>query len=63
MRVLAIDTALQACSVALLDGADVLVRAVERMDRGQAERLAPMVQSCLAQAKLRPNEIDCIAVT
>lgn len=63
MRILAIDTALAACSVAVwVDGRS---RASEQrpMARGQAEALVPMVQALMAQAGLDYTELDRIAVT
>lgn len=45
MRILAVDTALGGCSAALLDGETVLAHQFEAMDRGHAERLAPMVHA------------------
>ena len=47
MRILAVDTALGACSVALLQDDQVLAHIFEPMDRGHAERLAPMVQEAM----------------
>lgn len=47
MRLLAVDTALGGCSVALLDGEKVLVHIFEAMDRGHAERLAPIVEEAM----------------
>ena len=44
---LAVDTALGGCSVALLAGDDVRAHIFEAMDRGHAERLAPMVQEAM----------------
>lgn len=47
MKLLAVDTALGGCSVALLEGEKVLVHIFEAMDRGHAERLAPMVDEAM----------------
>ena len=47
MKILAVDTALGACSVALLDGEQTLAHIFEPMDRGHAERLAPMVEEAM----------------
>lgn len=47
MRILAVDTALGGCSVALLEGEKVLAHIFEAMDRGHAERLAPMVEEAM----------------
>ena len=47
---LVIETALTACSVALIDGERVLAARHEEIGRGHAERLIPMVESVLAEA-------------
>ena len=43
MRVLAIETASEACSVALFDGAEFLAGSHRLLGRGHAERLVPMI--------------------
>ncbi|MBT5309010.1 MAG: tRNA (adenosine(37)-N6)-threonylcarbamoyltransferase complex dimerization subunit type 1 TsaB, partial [Rhodospirillaceae bacterium] len=43
MKVLAIDTATSACSVAIWQDGDVIARRFEAMSRGQAEFLMPMI--------------------
>lgn len=65
MRVLAIDTALEACSAAVLDTglATILASETQVMVRGHAEALIPLIGSVMAQASLRFSEIDRIAVT
>ncbi len=63
MRVLAIDTCLAACSVAVLDGERPVVSTSEPMDRGHQERLAPLAQEVMARAGLAFAELDRIAVT
>lgn len=50
MLVLALDTCLNACSVAVLDGERVLAHRSEAMARGHQERLAPMAQAVMADA-------------
>ncbi len=45
MRTLAIDSATQACSVALLDENGLIAGAYELLGRGHAERLIPMIAS------------------
>jgi tRNA threonylcarbamoyladenosine biosynthesis protein TsaB len=55
MCVLAIDTALNACSVALVEGERVLAQASEPMQRGHAERIE--------QAGVEANAINRIVVT
>lgn len=63
MIVLAFDACMQACSCALLRGADVLARRNEALARGHAERLAPMVAETLGDAGLSLDDIDRIGVT
>jgi tRNA threonylcarbamoyladenosine biosynthesis protein TsaB len=63
VKILAFDTALGACSAAMLDGDDVLARRFETMERGHAERLAPMVRELMQEAGLAFGAIDRIAVT
>lgn len=65
MRVLAVDTALGATSVALVDAAANRVLAEESavMERGHAEALVPMVQRVVAAAGLGFPAIDRYAVT
>jgi tRNA threonylcarbamoyladenosine biosynthesis protein TsaB len=47
VRLLAVDTALGGCSVALLEDGKILAHTFEAMDRGHAERLAPMVEETM----------------
>ena len=63
MIVLALDTALDGCAVALADGETVRASIHEMMARGQAERLAPMVREAMAAAGASFSDIDRIAVT
>lgn len=63
MKILAVDTALGACSVAVLDGERVLAHRFEIMERGHAEALAPMVQAAMAEAGLAFLALDRLAVT
>ena len=63
MKILAVDTALGACSAALLDDAHVLARRFEPMDRGHAERLAPMVEEVMREANVEFASLDRLAVT
>ncbi len=62
MKLLALDTALDACSVAVLDGPAVLAQRSEPMQRGHQERIAPMVAEAMAEAGLGFAELDRIAV-
>ena len=68
MMVLAIDTALDACSVALVQGAgalnsQTLAAICEPMQRGHQERLAPAAAAAMAEAGVGFAALDRIAVT
>ncbi len=63
MRILAIDTALEACSVALLDGDTVAAEETQLMARGHAEALMPMLARLREKAAFYFAIIDRIAVT
>src|SRR5688500_3442734 len=65
MRVLAIDTALEACSAAVLDTAQggMLARASQPMVRGHAEALMPLLAALMDAAKIEFAELDRVAVT
>ncbi len=61
--ILAVDTALGACSVAVLDGDAVLAHRFEEMTRGHAEALAPMVAEAMQKAGIAFAALDRLAVT
>ncbi|HLA21084.1 MAG TPA: tRNA (adenosine(37)-N6)-threonylcarbamoyltransferase complex dimerization subunit type 1 TsaB, partial [Pseudolabrys sp.] len=65
MRVLAIDTALEACSAAVLDTEHASVVAHESLPmlRGHAEALIPLIARVLERARLTFSELDRVAVT
>jgi tRNA threonylcarbamoyladenosine biosynthesis protein TsaB len=63
VRILSVDTCLGACSVAILDGEKILAHRFELMDRGHAERLAPMVDEAMQQAAIAYADLDRLAVT
>lgn len=63
MKLLAVDTALGACSVAILDGDQTLAHRFEVMERGHAEALAPMVEDAMRRAQLSFAALDRLAVT
>jgi tRNA threonylcarbamoyladenosine biosynthesis protein TsaB len=63
MKILAVDTALGACSAAVLDGSAVLAHRLEVMDRGHAEALAPMVQALMQDAATSFADLQRLAVT
>ena len=65
MKILALDTAMAACSVAVVetDGARPLASAFVPMERGHAEAVAPMVRDTMAKSGLTFTDLDRIAVT
>ena len=63
MIVLGLDCAGAACSAAIVDGDTIRARYQEEMQRGQAERIVPMVADCLRDAGLDAADLDGIAVT
>jgi tRNA threonylcarbamoyladenosine biosynthesis protein TsaB len=65
MRVLAIDTALEACAAAVLDTGTGAIAAHESLPmlRGHAEALMPLIKRVMERARLGFAEIDRIAVT
>jgi tRNA threonylcarbamoyladenosine biosynthesis protein TsaB len=63
LKLLAVDTALGACSVVVLDGEKILTHHFEEMTRGHAEILAPMVERIMAQAGIAFAALERLAVT
>jgi tRNA threonylcarbamoyladenosine biosynthesis protein TsaB len=63
VRILALDTCLTACSVAVCDGDRVLAHAFEVMARGHQERLAPMAERVMAEAGIAFADLERIGVT
>ncbi|MCR9214225.1 MAG: tRNA (adenosine(37)-N6)-threonylcarbamoyltransferase complex dimerization subunit type 1 TsaB [Proteobacteria bacterium] len=63
MKILAMDTALNACSVALTEDGDVQAHLNEKRARGHAETLLPMINSLMMSVKWRFSDLDLIAVT
>jgi len=63
MKILALDTALDACSVAISDGDSILAFSHEERTRGHAETLLPTIKSLMKQSGLSFNELDMIAVS
>ena len=61
MKILAVDTALGACSAALLENERVIAHRLAAMERGHAEALAPMVEEVMAGHDFA--SLDRIAVT
>ncbi len=62
MNWLAVDTAMNACGVAVKRADGRLFTRTEPMDRGQAERLMPLILEMLAEAGLTLPEIDSYAI-
>ncbi len=63
MRLLAIDTALEACSAALFDtAAGVIAQETQVMARGHAEALMPLIRRVVGRTN-RFNDIDRIVAT
>lgn len=65
MRILAIDTALGACSACVLDSSDSAPLAIEQtaMERGHAEALMPMIERIMATIEGGFSSLDRVAVT
>lgn len=63
MHLLAMDCAGPACSVALFRGDGVVAARHEAMQRGQSERLVPMINEVLNDACVPPADLDRLAVT
>jgi tRNA threonylcarbamoyladenosine biosynthesis protein TsaB len=62
--ILALDTAMQGCSAAVLDArTGACAVQSEPMGRGQSERLVPMVDEVLAQAGIAYGDLSLVAVT
>ncbi|WP_076069063.1 tRNA (adenosine(37)-N6)-threonylcarbamoyltransferase complex dimerization subunit type 1 TsaB [Sphingomonas montana] len=59
MRVLVIETATAACSVALLDDGVVVAAAHEVVGRGHAERLVPMISELPGGGRADAILVDC----
>lgn len=63
MKLLGIDTALNACSVAIIDGDDVLAKVVSAGGKGNAERLLPLLEQARLEAGIALAQLDGIAAT
>jgi len=63
VKVLALDTCLDACSVAVCEDAAPLAMRSEIMARGHQERLAPMAADVMAEAGAAFDALGLIAVT
>ena len=63
MRILAFDTALDACTVAAGAGGEVLAARSQRRERGHAEALMPMIEAVRREAGLDYGDLDLVATT
>ena len=59
MKILSLDTATEACAVAVVVDDEVVERTV--MGRQHAERILELIQEVLAEAQLSPSQLDGIA--
>ncbi|MEL7486774.1 MAG: tRNA (adenosine(37)-N6)-threonylcarbamoyltransferase complex dimerization subunit type 1 TsaB [Pseudomonadota bacterium] len=62
MIVLGLDTALRACSAAILAHGKLAARRIAPMEKGHAEHLAPLVAATFEDAGLTPGDLDRVGV-
>jgi len=60
--ILAFDTSAAHCAAAVISGDSVLAEMHEPMLKGQAERLVPMLQDCLAQSGAAWDQLTALGV-
>ena len=63
MLILAFDTTMAACSVAVWRDGETLAHRHQAMVQGQAEALAPMIAAAMDDAKVAFDALDRVAVT
>ena len=63
MKILALDTAMAACSVAIAEGDQLLAREWMPLARGHAEKLFDLVSAVEEAARLAVKDMDRLAVT
>jgi tRNA threonylcarbamoyladenosine biosynthesis protein TsaB len=61
VKILALDTATEACSAAVLHGDTIALR-YDEPRRGHSELILPMVDAVLAESRLALRDLDAIAV-
>ncbi len=61
--ILALDAAGSACSAALWSGGGVRARRLESMERGQSERLVPMIEEVVREAGITYGQLTLVAAT
>ena len=62
MPILAFDTSAAHCAAAVLSEGRIVASRVEAMEKGQAERLLPMLEEVLTQAGMRWADLASLAV-
>lgn len=60
--VLAFDTSAAHCAAALLSGDRIIAQRIEAMDKGQAERLIPLLEDTLTDACAKWSDLAALAV-
>lgn len=60
MKLLAVETATEACSAALVINGEIRER-FELAPRIHTQRILPMIESLMAEAELRPQQLDAVA--
>lgn len=63
MKILALDTALNACSVSITDGSILRAFRYEERSRGHAETLLPLIKALMDEAQTTFDDLDLIAVS
>lgn len=63
MKILALDTALGACSIAVMDGSNLLAHFFEERARGHAETLLPSLKALMGEIQISFDDLDLIAVS
>lgn len=61
MKILALDTATEACSAALWCDGEILARRYQLAPRRQAELILPFCEAVLDEAGLSPTQLDALA--
>lgn len=61
--ILGIDTSTTGCSAAIWSDGGIVAHRFEEMERGQAERLNPMIREVMADSGRGFGDIDAVAVT
>ncbi|HEU5139503.1 MAG TPA: tRNA (adenosine(37)-N6)-threonylcarbamoyltransferase complex dimerization subunit type 1 TsaB [Bacillales bacterium] len=62
MKILAIDTSNQVMGVAVSDGQFILGEMITNMKKNHSVRVMPAIQSLLREVRLKPEDLDCVAV-